>query len=325
MPRYIKEQLIASLKIGNYLQIMSMINQNEHIPAFKALNQREFCNKCCNTFNYEPRTQFMVNKNSKRGVHLALFWIRILGPNYPLNDFLFTNLELKKKLKCQCGYGINTYTGHSISKIKACINPKHYNCNFDIIKNIVYENIDIIYENIKLIEPSQEFESFISYIITIKNNIHPINLIDIIRSQCPPVNDNFYNYDINNEWILDDLETIFTSTDADVYSNYKNLKSNQLFNHRCEIDKQLSIINSNTSNANFDSLELLSSVAAFATKLPILDTQLSKKVIVEEDIKKTAGKLVEISVPRIGQGVFKLGDKSVDKSKVKIIPIILIE
>jgi hypothetical protein len=239
MSKYIREQVLASLHITNMDELLKVFHYygDQHIMALKIINQRNFCNECKKIMHKEPKDKFMVNRNSKRSVHQALFWIRLLGPYYPINDFLLNHPLVRSNLENICDYSIYTCNGHSKNKFRACINPTHYSMRLNFIKEILYENLEIINENFDILQANETFQAFIGHINGIKHNTNIINIIDLIRWQCPPVHtghpeSNLVNWNtLNYKVLIADLDLDSMGAYARIISNQKS--SNLHFEHNC--------------------------------------------------------------------------------------------
>lgn len=80
--------------------------------------------------------------NSRRHIHVYLWWLSILGLNYPISDnLLMSNIWKKMINNCKCG--ITDSRGHHSSRTHICIAPKHYSMNetkFYLLASILYKD-----------------------------------------------------------------------------------------------------------------------------------------------------------------------------------------
>ena len=76
--------------------------------------------------NGEPtlRVHMSGTKNSRRFIHVYLWWTLLLGPAYPISDHLLRG-HVWKRLRRACGWGIADTRGHHNAD-GVCINPHHY-------------------------------------------------------------------------------------------------------------------------------------------------------------------------------------------------------
>jgi hypothetical protein len=116
----------------NYIIMQNIISSNEHYFAK---------NKITRTGKKIISIHMNGHNNSRRYIHTYLWWLSILGMNYPVSDNLLKNIW--KKLENTCGCGIIDTRGRHSSKTHICIAPQHYKLKiceiFDITK-ILYED-----------------------------------------------------------------------------------------------------------------------------------------------------------------------------------------
>jgi hypothetical protein len=72
------------------------------------------------------RLHMSGTKNSRRFLHVYLWWMMLFGPYYPISDLLLQG-QVWKHLRCLCGMGIIDTRGHRTGdRDHICINPNHY-------------------------------------------------------------------------------------------------------------------------------------------------------------------------------------------------------
>eukprot|EP00047_Mylnosiga_fluctuans_P006632 m.248114 g.248114 ORF g.248114 m.248114 type:complete len:496 (+) comp15630_c0_seq1:75-1562(+) len=73
-----------------------------------------------------PSGKFKVHmrgtSNSKRFVHILLYWLVMVGFRYPVGDYLLSNWRCFHSV---CEYGFERETGHKKHPASVCINPYH--------------------------------------------------------------------------------------------------------------------------------------------------------------------------------------------------------
>lgn len=233
----IHQQVLAAMRLPNMDALLELFITSgyKHIMALKVINQRHFCDECKHMMLEVPKDKFMVNANSKRSVHQALYWIRLLGPHFPINDFLLNHPLLRNHLDHLCDYGVHTFNGHSRNKFRVCINPTHYSLELGVIQEILYENLEIIQENFDILQASDVFQAFITHINSIKHTINIVNVIDIIRWQCPPVHSGFPEFNLV-DWNILNYKVLIADFDVNAFSRilYNQSTSHHQFEHYCD-------------------------------------------------------------------------------------------
>lgn len=180
------KHIAHTLGIYGFQNVINQLQTGDHIVALKVINQKLFCSPCRALIGQYPRDKMQINRNSKRSIHQALFWIKLLGVNYPINDFLINHDAFVNGLKNVCSYGITTTTGHSSNKYRICINPTHYYASSVAIRTALYDNIEILIENMAVINLSPQLAEFLHMIRAIKDKSNVFQIIELIRTQCPP-------------------------------------------------------------------------------------------------------------------------------------------
>jgi hypothetical protein len=236
----IMTHLISGLNVGHLGEVIKILNNNDHIMAFKNINKKLLCNDCQDLAKLHPRDKILINHNSRRCIHHVLFWLKLLGVNYPLNDYLINHSIFISSIKNVCQCGIALPNGHSVNKFRICINPAHYACSSHAIKMALYFNIDVLHLNIDILNPSAEFRSFINTLVVIKEQGNVFQIIDLIRSQCPPVNRYHKKDFIDTKSLYDGSHyKLFIDNESDLKLRTLEvvaLCGNQDFRHYCNID-----------------------------------------------------------------------------------------
>ena len=153
------------------LIMQNIISSNEHYFAIHEVSR---------TGKDIIRIHMNGHNNSRRYIHTYLWWLSILGMNYPVSDNLLKQ-NIWKKLENTCKCGIIDTRGHHSSRTHICIAPQHYTLNsYNIseITRILYEDAqnfineyqpkDIYEQNFinefqKVLNITFDFETFTSY------------------------------------------------------------------------------------------------------------------------------------------------------------------
>ena len=72
-----------------------------------------------------PRVHMNGTTNSKRFIHVYLWWMKLLGPFYPIGDNLLRD-PIWKQLHAICIFGLQDSCGHLPESKQMCIAPAHY-------------------------------------------------------------------------------------------------------------------------------------------------------------------------------------------------------
>jgi hypothetical protein len=97
----------------------------------------------------ETTVKLHVNgtNNSRRFIHVYLWWARLLGPNYPISDDMLQG-RVWKHLRCTCGEGILDTRGHRrpADPHRVCIGPSHYrlSSSTDLLQIVTADLHDLI-------------------------------------------------------------------------------------------------------------------------------------------------------------------------------------
>ncbi len=120
------------------------------------------------------RLHMSGTRNSRRFVHVFLWWMLLLGPSYPISDRLLHGC-VWKSLRCMCGLGVMDTRGHRKSS-RVCINPRHYKMEHSApIKAVLLEDIQCL-----ISERGQEW---------IVQNPLAVEFVGKLQSICEPMND----------------------------------------------------------------------------------------------------------------------------------------
>ncbi len=71
-----------------------------------------------------PKVHLRGTCNSKRFIHVYLYWTICLGLQYPISDFILGNSW--KHLESICEFGFEKENGHKKNAHQACLNPYHF-------------------------------------------------------------------------------------------------------------------------------------------------------------------------------------------------------
>ena len=120
--RSLRRCLIAC-KLVSLDQLQTLLECPDHVFAREELDRKG---------RKVIRLHMNGTKNSRRFLHVFLWWVRLLGPNYPISDNLM-QANVWKHLRCTCNEGIIDTRGHrhpgsepGHANMKVCINPRHY-------------------------------------------------------------------------------------------------------------------------------------------------------------------------------------------------------
>jgi hypothetical protein len=176
---------LRALQIQTLQQLCALLTQEEHHFA------REDVDRSGRNI---LRVHMSGTKNSRRFIHVYLWWALLLGPNYPISDRLLQG-NVWKSLRCVCGMGIVDTRGHRRSVSSVCINPRHYRMESCIdIASILREDILHMREEAKdgawLEHSGPEVHAFVSAVVaraeasTGAEHFKP--LVELIRTTCEP-------------------------------------------------------------------------------------------------------------------------------------------
>lgn len=134
------------------------------------------------------RLHMMTTSNTRRLIHVYLWWTFLFGPNFPVSDIL-VRAPFWKYLRNMCGFGILNAKGQHAYP-NACINPRHYHLmdSFDVYPLIRKEMTALINDarTDAVWQTSAEIQIFVSQLSDkLKEPLSIEQLALFIREKCP--------------------------------------------------------------------------------------------------------------------------------------------
>jgi hypothetical protein len=155
--------MLSALSLQKIDDLLAILQTNAELIGYRIDSKTKSLNE---KIPY-PRAHFNIDGNSRRFVHCGLFWMILLGPKYPMNDFLINN-TFWKYIRNKCGYGVTDSRGHSKFGNKICYNPNHYIYpDITVIDKMIRNNLQLVsiavVNNINWVT-NNEIVKFIQYI-----------------------------------------------------------------------------------------------------------------------------------------------------------------
>eukprot|EP00048_Salpingoeca_helianthica_P016804 m.234326 g.234326 ORF g.234326 m.234326 type:complete len:209 (-) comp19557_c0_seq1:30-656(-) len=125
---------LVALKLTSTEQLQTLVTAHGHVYAREELDRKG---------RKVIRLHMNGTKNSRRFLHVYLWWIRHLGVHYPVSDNLL-QAPVWKYLRCICQEGVTDLRAPRQQQL-VCINPRHYEISRDCnILSILTDDIRVL-------------------------------------------------------------------------------------------------------------------------------------------------------------------------------------